>query len=130
MARLSAKRSILGPMRITRAAVLAAALLLAGCGGGGETAGEGGGNGGGAGDQEAVLAYENGYQQCTGFPVKDLAETYNADEATKEAVADAVARANPGAERLDEPTRQGCLDAIDKKPFKPSGEHGPETEES
>jgi hypothetical protein len=99
--------------------------VLAGCGGGGGTAGEESEE---AGSQESVLAYENGYQQCTGFSVKDLAQTYNAEQPTKQSVAEAVARSNPGAENLKEPTMRGCIDAIDKKPFTPSGEHGPEEE--
>ena len=104
----------------TYAAVFAGALLLAGCGS------SGGGTAGGetAGDQESVLAYENGYQQCTGFSLKDLQQTYDAKEATKDSIGDAVARSNPGPDKLHEPTKRGCLDAIDKKPFKPSGDPG------
>jgi hypothetical protein len=109
-------------VRIALSAALAGALLVAGCGSsGGGTAGDG--NGGGAIDeQEEVLAYENGYQQCTGFSLKDLQQTYNSEEATKDSIGDAVARSNPGSPELRGPTKQGCIDAIDKKPFEPSGD--------
>jgi hypothetical protein len=114
-------------MRILIAALLSAALMLAGCGGTDTGAGEG--NGGGetrtAGDQEAQLAYENGYQQCKGFPVKDLQLTYNADEATAESVGDAVARSTP---ELAEPTKRGCVDAIEGKPLDQSGGLDPQGE--
>jgi|SRR5215210_1835512 len=116
-------------MRITIAATLAAAALLAGCGS--TDTGVGGDNGGGtrtANDQEAQLAYENGYQQCTGFPLKDLQATYNADEATKESVGEAVARSNPGQPELHEPTKRGCIDAIDGKPLDQSGGFDPQGE--
>jgi hypothetical protein len=114
-------------MRISIAAMLAATALLGGCGstdtgvqgGGGETTRA-------ANDQEVQLAYENGYQQCTGFPLKDLQQTYNAEEATKESVGAAVARSNPGQPELGEPTKQGCIDAIDGKPLQQSGGFDPE----
>jgi hypothetical protein len=116
-------------MHISLAATLAAAALLAGCG----STDTGAGGGGGdptrtANDQEVQLAYENGYQQCTGFPLKDLQQTYNAEEATKESVGDAVARSNPGQPELKEPTKQGCIDAIDGKPLNQSGGFDPEGE--
>jgi uncharacterized protein YceK len=116
-------------MRISIAAVLACALLLSGCG----STDTGAGGGGGeptrtANDQEVQLAYENGYQQCTGFPLKDLQQTYNAEEATKESIGDAVARSNPGQPELKEPTKQGCIDAIDGKPLNQSGGFDPEGE--
>ena len=107
--------------------ILGGALLLAGCGS--TDTGTGGGGGGGtrtANDQESQLAYENGYQQCTGFPLKDLQQTYNAEEATKESVGEAVARSNPGQPELHEPTKQGCIDAIDGKPLDQSGGFDPE----
>lgn len=116
-------------MRITFAAILSGALLLAGCGS--TDTGVDSGNGGGtrtANDQEAQLAYENGYQQCTGFSLKDLQQTYNADGATKEDVGEAVARSNPGQPELLTPTKQGCIDAIDKKPLDQSGGFDPEGE--
>ena len=116
-------------MRISLAATFAAAALLAGCG----STDTGAGGGGGeptrtANDQEVQLAYENGYQQCTGFPLKDLQQTYNAEEATKDSVGDAVARSNPGQPELQEPTKQGCIDAIDGKPLNQSGGFDPEGE--
>ena len=116
-------------MRISLAATFAAAALLAGCG----STDTGAGGGGGeptrkANDQEVQLAYENGYQQCTGFPLKDLQQTYNAEQATKESVGDAVARSNPGQPELQEPTKQGCIDAIDGKPLNQSGGFDPEGE--
>jgi uncharacterized protein YceK len=116
-------------MRISIAAVLACAFLLSGCG----STDTGAGGGGGeptrtANDQEVQLAYENGYQQCTGFPLKDLQQTYNAEEATKESIGDAVARSNPGQPELKEPTKQGCIDAIDGKPLNQSGGFDPEGE--
>ena len=116
-------------MRIPLAATLAAVALLAGCG----STDTGAGGGGGeptrtANDQEAQLAYENGYQQCTGFTLKDLQQTYNAEEATKESVGEAVARSNPGQPELKEPTKQGCIDAIDGKPLNQSGGFDPEGE--
>lgn len=116
-------------MRISIAAVLVAASLLAGCGS--TDTGVGGGDGEGtrtANDQEVQLAYENGYQQCTGFSLKDLQQTYSADELTKESVGEAVARSNPGQPELHEPTKQGCIDAIDGKPLKQSGGFDPEGE--
>jgi hypothetical protein len=120
-------------MRISIAATLVAAALLAGCGSTDTGAGAGGGGGGGdatrtANDQEAQLAYENGYQQCTGFGLKDLQQTYNAEEATKDSVGDAVARSNPGQPELHEPTKRGCIDAIDGKPLNQSGGFDPEGE--
>jgi hypothetical protein len=118
-------------MRISIAATLAAAALLAGCGST-DTGVSGGGDEGGetpaANDQEVQLAYENGYQQCTGFPLKDLQSTYNAEEATKESVGDAVARSTGGQPRLQEPTKQGCIDAIEGKPLKQSGGFDPQGE--
>ena len=116
-------------MRISFAATLAAAALLAGCGSTNTGAGGGGGEATRtANDQEAQLAYENGYQQCTGFPLKDLQQTYNAEEATKDSVGEAVARSNPGQPELKEPTKQGCIDAIDGKPLNQSGGFDPEGE--
>jgi hypothetical protein len=117
-------------MRITIAATLASAALLAGCGST-DTGVDGGGGDDGtrtANDQEAQLAYENGYQQCTGFPLKDLQATYNAEEATKESVGEAVARSNPGQPELHEPTKRGCIDAIDGKPLDQSGGFDPQGE--
>jgi hypothetical protein len=117
-------------MRITIAATLASAALLVGCGST-DTGVDGGGGDGGtrtANDQEAQLAYENGYQQCTGFPLKDLQATYNAEEATKESVGEAVARSNPGQPELQEPIKRGCIDAIDKKPLDQSGGFDPQGE--
>lgn len=116
-------------MQKTLAAILVATALLAGCGS--TDTGVGGGNGGEArtaNDQEAQLAYENGYQQCTGFSLKDLQQTYNADGATKEDVGEAVARSNPGQPELKEPTKRGCIDAIDKKPLDLSGGFDPRGE--
>jgi hypothetical protein len=116
-------------MRISIVAALAYALLLAGCGS--TDTGVSGGEGEptrSANDQEVQLAYENGYQQCTGFPLKDLQQTYNAEQATKESVAEAVARSNPGQPELKEPTKQGCIDAIDGKPLQQSGGFDPEGE--
>jgi hypothetical protein len=112
----------------TLATILMATALLAGCG---STDTGVGGDGGGtrtANVQEAQLAYENGYQQCQGFTIKDLQQTYNADGATKEDVGEAVARSNPGQPELKEPTKQGCIDAIDKKPLDQSGGFDPEGE--
>jgi hypothetical protein len=116
-------------VRFTLAALLAGTLVLAGCGST-DTGSSGGGASGGTrtlGDQEAQLAYESGYQQCTGFPLKDLQATYNADEATKESIADAVAR-SVGQAELREPTKQGCIDAIDGKPLKQQGGFDPQGE--
>jgi hypothetical protein len=112
-------------MRFIFAAILFGTLLLAGCG----STNTGTGSGGGtrtAGGQEAQLAYENGYQQCTGFSIKDLQATYNAEEATKDSVGDAVARSNPGQPQLREPTKKGCVDAIEKKPLDQSGGFDPQ----
>lgn len=116
-------------MRIYTAAAIACMLVLAGCGstdtgvsgGGGEATRK-------ANEQEVQLAYENGYQQCTGFPLKDLQQTYSAEEATKDSVGEAVARSNPGQPELHEPTKQGCIDAIDGKPLKQSGGFDPQGE--
>jgi hypothetical protein len=118
-------------VRFTLAALLAGTLVLAGCGS--TDTGSSGGGGGSAGtrtlgDQEAQLAYESGYQQCTGFSLKDLQATYNADEATKESVGDAVARSNPGQPELQEPTKRGCIDAIDGKPLNQQGGFDPQGE--
>jgi hypothetical protein len=114
-------------MRITFAALLACGLLLAGCGSTDTGVGGGGGDGTAtANDQAAQLAYENGYSQCTGFPLKDLQQTYNSDAATKDSIGDAVARSNPGQPELMEPTKQGCIDAIDKKPLDQSGGFDPQ----
>ena len=115
-------------LRIGIAVTLAGALVLAGCGST-DTGVDGGGGGEStapANDQAAQLAYESGYQQCSGFTLKDLQQTYNADEATKESVAEAVARSNPGQPELQEPTKEGCLDAIDGKPIRQSGEFDPQ----
>jgi hypothetical protein len=113
--------------RITIAAVLAGALLLAGCGstdtGVGEENGEGTRT---ASEQEARIAYDSGYLQCEGFTLKDLQQTYSAAELTKESVGEAVARSNPGQPELREPTKQGCIDAIDKKPRSQSGRFAPQ----
>jgi hypothetical protein len=116
-------------MRITIAATLACAALVAGCGST-DTGVDGGDGDSGrqANDQEIQLAYENGYQQCTGFPLKDLQQTYNAEQATKDSVGDAVARSNPGQPELAEPTKQGCIDAIDGKPLKQQGGFDPQGE--
>lgn len=108
-------------MRTIVLAALAATLLLSGCGGGSSSSG---GSTVKADDQASLLAYENGYQQCTGFSLKDLQQTYSADAPTKEAIGIAVARSNPGQPELQEPTKRGCMDAIDKKPFTPSGQPG------
>jgi hypothetical protein len=107
------------------AAILSGALLLAGCG---STDTGVGGDGGTetATDQAAQLAYENGYQQCTGFPLKDLQQTYNADAPTEEAVGEAVARSNPGQPELQEPTKRGCIDAIQGKPLDQQGGFDPQ----
>jgi hypothetical protein len=116
-------------MRISIAAALACAALVSGCGST-DTGVEGGGDDGGrqANEQEIQLAYENGYQQCTGFPVKDLQQTYNAEQATKDSVGEAVARSNPGQPELHEPTKQGCIDAIEGKPLKQAGGFDPQGE--
>jgi hypothetical protein len=116
-------------MRISMAAILVGALLVAGCGST-DTGVNGGGDGGTAtaNDQETQLAYENGYQQCTGFSLKDLQTTYNADAATKESIAQAVARSTPGPTALQEPTMQGCIDAIEGKPLDQSGGFDPQGE--
>jgi hypothetical protein len=114
-------------LRIGVAATLAGAPMLAGCGstdtgvdgGGGEETGQ-------ANDQAAQLAYESGYQQCTGFSLKDLQQTYNAEEATKESVGDAVARSQPGQPELQPSVKQGCIDAIEGKPIRQSGEFDPQ----
>jgi hypothetical protein len=110
-------------MRMFLAAVVAGTLLLAGCG-----SSNNGSSGGTAtaGGQEAQLAYENGYQQCTGFSLKDLQATYNADEATKDSIGDAVARSNPGQPQLREPTKRGCIDAIEGKPLDQQGGFDPQ----
>jgi hypothetical protein len=113
-------------VRSTLAAVLAGTLLLAGCGS--TNTGSGGGGTRTAGDQESQLAYENGYQQCTGFSLADLRSTYNAAEATKESVAEAVARSTPGQPELQEPTKRGCLDAIEGKPLNQQGGFDPQGE--
>jgi hypothetical protein len=116
-------------VRFTLAALLAGTLVLAGCGST-DTGSSGGGASGGTrtlGDQEAQLAYESGYQQCTGFPLKDLQATYSADEATKESIADAVAR-SVGQAELREPTKRGCIDAIDGKPLNQQGGFDPQGE--
>jgi hypothetical protein len=115
-------------VRFTLAALLAGTLVLAGCGS--TDTGSGGGASGGTrtlGDQEAQLAYESGYQQCTGFSLKDLQMTYNADEATKESIAAAVAR-SVGQPELREPTKRGCIDAIDGKPLNQQGGFDPQGE--
>jgi hypothetical protein len=111
-------------MRMFLAALLAATLVLAGCGS--SSNGSGGGGSETVGGQEAQLAYENGYQQCTGFSLKDLQQTYNADEATKDSIGDAVARSNPGQPQLAAPTKRGCVDAIDGKPLDQSGGFDPQ----
>ena len=111
-------------MRLFLGALLAAALVLAGCGS--SSNGSSGGGGATAGGQEAQLAYENGYQQCTGFSLKDLQQTYNADEATKETIGDAVARSNPGQPQLQAPTKRGCIDAIEGKPLDQQGGFDPQ----
>lgn len=114
-------------LRIGVAATLAGALVLAGCGS--TDTGVDGGDGeatGPANDQAAQLAYESGYQQCSGFSLKDLQQTYNSDEATKESVSEAVARSNPGQPELQEPTKLGCTDAIEGKPIRQSGEFDPQ----
>jgi hypothetical protein len=93
------------------AAILAALALLAGCGGGG-----GNGDNGGGGDENQVgeeLAYNMGFQQCDGYPVSDLAATYNT-KTTPEAVAEAVARATPASPNTLEFVRKGCLDGLKK----------------
>jgi hypothetical protein len=114
-------------LRIGIAATLAGALVLAGCGST-DTGVDGGGGDETtpANDQAAQLAYESGYQQCSGFSLKDLQQTYNADEATKESIGDAVARANPGQPELQPSVKQGCIDAIDGKPLQQSGEFDPQ----
>jgi hypothetical protein len=116
-------------MRISIAATLACAALLAGCGSTDTGVSGGGGSDDGsrtANSQEAQLAYENGYQQCTGFTLKDLQQTYNAEETTKDSVGEAVARSNPGQPELHEPTKRGCIDAIEGKPLDQSGGFDPQ----
>jgi hypothetical protein len=115
-------------MRIRMAAVLAGGLLLVGCGSTDTGTGGGGDGTRTADEQEAQLAYENGYQQCTGFSIKDLQATYNAEEATKDSVGEAVARSNPGQPELHPATKQGCIDAIDGKPLDQSGGFDPQGE--
>lgn len=96
------------------AAVLVSGLaLLVGCGGGG-----GNGDAQPLGGEEGELAYQSGYQQCTGFSVKDLAATYQADAETPEAVADAVAESTSGTDAFKASVSLGCLDAIAGKPPK------------
>jgi hypothetical protein len=116
-------------MQKTLAGIVVVTALLAGCGS--TDTGVGDGNGEGtrtANEQEAQLAYENGYQQCQGFSIRDLQQTYNADEATKESIGEAVARSNPGQPELKEPTERGCIDAIDKKPLDQQGGFDPQGE--
>jgi hypothetical protein len=113
-------------MRATLVAILAGTIVLAGCGSTDTGTGPSSGGSQTAGDQESQLAYENGYQQCTGFSLKDLQSTYNAESATKDAIGDAVARSNPGQPQLQEPIKQGCIDAIDKKPLNQSGGFDPQ----
>jgi hypothetical protein len=127
MAGLAEQRYSRLVVRFTLAALLAGTLVLAGCGS--TDTGSGGASGGTRtlGDQEAQLAYESGYQQCTGFSLKDLQATYNADEATKESIADAVAR-SVGQPELREPTKRGCIDAIDGKPLNQQGGFDPQGE--
>jgi predicted small secreted protein len=115
-------------VRTSIAALAIGALLIAGCGS--TDTGVGGDDGGTrtANDQEAQLAYENGYQQCTGFSLKDLQTTYSSDAATRESVAEAVAASTAGQPELQPATEQGCLDAIDKKPLNQSGGFDPQGE--
>ena len=110
-------------MRVFLAALLAGTLVLAGCG---SSSNGSGGGGKAAGGQEAQLANENGYQQCTGFSLKDLKTTYNADAATKDSIGDAVARSTPGQPQLQEPTKRGCIDAIEGKPLNQQGGFDPQ----
>ena len=115
-------------MRISIAAALVCAALVAGCGST-DTGVEGGGDDSGrqANDQEVQLAYENGYQQCTGFPLKDLQAT-TAEPATMDSGGAAVGRATPGQPVRAAPTKQGCIDAIEGKPLKQAGGFDPQGE--
>jgi uncharacterized protein YceK len=115
-------------MQKTLAAILVVTALLSGCGSTDTGVDGGNGNGRAANDTETQLAYENGYQQCTGFSLKDLQQTYNAEAATKDSVGEAVARSNPGQPELQEPTKQGCIDAIEGKPLSQSGGFDPQGE--
>ena len=95
-----------------RAAALISVLLLAGCGGGGGGNGNGGNKAGG--DVEDQLAYDMGFQQCTGFSVQDLASTYNT-EPTAEAVAERVANTTPTQPQSRPSIKKGCLEALGQK---------------
>jgi hypothetical protein len=115
-------------MRAAFVAILTGAFLVAGCGSTDTGVGGGGDATRTANDQEAQLAYENGYQQCTGFSLKDLQLTYNSEEATRESIADSVAASTAGQPELRPATEQGCLDAIDKKPLSQQGGFDPQGE--
>ena len=52
--------------------------------------------------------------------LKELQQTYSAEAATKESIAEAVARSNPGQPELQPAMKLGCTEAIEGKPFEPS----------
>lgn len=111
--------------RSRTALLLLLGLLLSGCGGGGGADGGGAqppaaatppqGQGSNPTENEdifqAELAYQEGLQTCSFYPLDQVAKTYKV-EPTPKAVADAVAAAKEGSAAAKAAIRRGCLDAL------------------
>ena len=100
------------------AAALAALVLAAGCGGGGdrETRERGGPRTGAPAatadpNVEAELARQVGVEQCSFYPLKDLAKLYGT-KPTPEAVAKAIGAQTGGTTAVKDAARRGCLEAL------------------
>ena len=100
------------------AAALAALVLAAGCGGGGdrETRERGGPRTGAPAatadpNVEAELARQVGVEQCSFYPLKDLAKLYGT-KPTPEAVAKAIGAQTEGTTAVKDAARRGCLEAL------------------
>lgn len=88
----------------------ALALLVAGCG---STSGPAAENRP-AGTGPNAAAYDQGFNECRGVPLDELAGLYSAYGATNEpkSIAKAVGQATPGSPAAQKAAEQGCLDAL------------------
>lgn len=109
------------PFRPRVAGLLAAATILSGCGGNGGS-GPGTGKTGTAPqpppaadtyDYEADVAFQNGKDQCSFYPLRTLAQTYGT-KPTPEAVAEAVAKSLGDTPTKRAAARRGCLEALEE----------------
>lgn len=93
------------------AATFLLALVVAGCG---STSGPTGQNRP-AGTGPNAAAYDQGFNECQGARIDELAGLYSAYGATADpkSIAKAVGQATPGPPETQEAAEKGCLDALE-----------------